>query len=367
MNESVVTIFGTDLQDAVNKVLSASTLFSAHREHQLFRMSPVSSLESFDRGRMVSKSDADLRTLLISVHAQLLYAVAQTFESRFKSVKKASPTMRAEVKRDFDAACVAETSNLRKHLLWLLRSMQATKLRNLMTSVMDKLPQLQMAAFGSIDLPCEVSAQLQDEIDGADKRRNGRGDAAGRKANLNLKPSPKKDENNPRGGKKQKPPTSLDQLLVGGGTSAAETPPNGLSTAQFASQLAASLHRLPDSDELRTAKLASETERADREQQRADREQQRADREQQRADREQQRADTLQGLTDGLRSDLATLRTSSDASSVASSSTPEKDSAQVRQLESEIAFLRKQVIGLTLLMGGDKNAAAGVFNEYMGT
>ena len=359
VNENIVAIFGSKFMQDFDKVIASSTLFRFHREHGLIPTIGASTkMLGLNRGNLTTKSPETLLNLLTGTFAQLYVGIAQTFESAFISVRKASPAHVLETQTKFAKTCTEEAANARKHVLWLLREMEPTKLRSLMTTVVEQLPKLQQSAFAEMQMPQRVATQLQDEMPGAALRTGagagadaGGGSGGGRTRknagkNGDVTISPTKDLPPPKltgGGKKAK---SLEELMgsgAGDGAGAgigAGTP----GTAQFAAILQAQLAKCTSEEEMNAlkSKLAAETLRADR---------------------EKLRADAEQTTADHLRGELSDLRKALDAEAAkgkpaAGSSDPAEKSALVLQLESENGNLRKLNASLILLLGQETSAAA---------
>jgi hypothetical protein len=344
-------IFGNTLFDMFNDVLCASSLYAAHREQGLLSVSaafggetPADFLVRAGHSYLHNLPGPLLKKLLISIHAQLLYAVASSFQRQYDGVAKASPAMVLEITKSHANRNAAELATLRKHVLWMLTELEPAKLRELMMEVTAKIPELTRAAHNTLNLPAKARGQVQDEIQGPREAPN-------------MPPPPAKRPKTThattpgagglslgdmirtgKGGTKPKGPSPED--------AAAPTP-----ASELAAQLAAQLQKFPSEE-----KLNSLTSQVTKLQENLNKETLRADREQQRADGEAAKADTL-------RNELAVLRTKLDSSSTdAAAAKSQGQDALVKALNSEIESLRRQNAGLIMLLGDDKASAASILS-----
>ena len=359
---SVVDIFGQDLLVAFNQVLNSSSLFAAHREHRLFGCTgrtqiDLTAFRLLGRGTLASKADDQLLALLVSVHAQTLYAVAGTFARTFASLKKASKQTIADHQTQLQQANINELTHLRKHTMWLLRDLPADRTRKLLTHVQKQIPELTCAAFETIKdkLPVPAS-RLQDEIPGAKEAAAAQAAHAKRKCNENAGPNKQGRGAGLAGAR------GLDDLYRGVNldpsmrTPLAGTPPTP--AADLYAQLHQQLAKLPKDGEVEELRTSVATLRKE------------LTKETLRGDREEQRADAADKIADDLRGQLSDLRRQLDQSAVAtavaatsaagtsSNAAAGADSAEVQQLKSERDYLRTQVSGLTLLLTADRSDAA---------
>ena len=137
------TLFGPTLRENFNKVLSSSTLFSAHREHAfLNKMGPTPVECLTDPGYLSDVKNK--KALLMSLYAQMLYGVADTFTRKFSSMKKASPAVIAESTRDFIAACSKLIVHVQKHL-----ATTSTMFSKLIVSEVTKDPKPPTSCYGN--------------------------------------------------------------------------------------------------------------------------------------------------------------------------------------------------------------------------
>jgi hypothetical protein len=363
-------IFGKELVESFDKVVGSSSFFAAHREHQLLcfpgaATCPLTTLHALGRGRMALKPAETVLKLLVSVQAQLLYAVAQMFEKKFEGLGKASPAMIQETQRNFATACTQEVANLRKHVFWLMRDTEQNKLRKLMEDLGQKTAELKGAAFQSVTVPARVQSQLQDEIPGAEQRSKAAGNKGGdNSGGAGDKGSDKKGGDSKASGSKR----SLEQMM-GSKLPGMTAPPKGLlttpNTNDFAVQLAAQLRKCPSEEEARAvdaqkAQLEDEvkTLKAQLRDAAAD-----VAKETLRADREKQRFETERATVDQLRGQLTTLQQQIGQAANAEAAGSSGDTAQVIQLKSEISFLRSQVSALMLMIGGEKTTAANLLEQ----
>ena len=293
-------LFGPELLIAANKVIGSSDLFADHREHGLLHpITPLFQLDKLSRRRSTDKEAEQLEALVVSLHAQMLKAVAAVHGRNYSTgTHKMSQAMLGELNREVLQSFAAATAHVRKHLLWLLGDKGAEPLRALMLKVSAKLPELQAAAIAALDLPARASTTLQAEISGAQGLEAQVEKAQGGK--FRKVPGGKPDA-----GKKQASPSAPPPPPGGGGGGAAKKrlaemlgsgpQPVGASPAtDLAAQLQAQLAKCPtaeevgelrkETDSLRV-KLRDETLRADRESQRATAEEGNASREAARAER----------------------------------------------------------------------------------
>jgi hypothetical protein len=254
----VASIFGSSLLTMFNEVLSSSTLFEAHREHGLLvGTDPLSTLRRMSRGTLARKIDEGLETLVTSVYATLLHSVAGTFSKTFEALKKASPSQVMETSKELMTAFLDYELFLRKHILWLLRRVEPTKLKGLLTNVQAKLPAIQTAARTKLAWPVRANALLQDEVPGGRETSGGGGGKAGSNGKAGSRGrlrkiaggpdkeySPTKDlEETPAGsGKAAK---NLQSLLSSGEHYSANSP----GTVDLATQLASQLSKMPSQEE----------------------------------------------------------------------------------------------------------------------
>ena len=345
-------IFGNTLFDMFNDVLCASSLYAAHREHGLLSVSaaiggetPADFLVRAGHSYLHNLPGPLLKKLLISIHAQLLYAVASSFQRQYDGVAKASPAMVLEITKSHANRNAAELATLRKHVLWMLTELEPAKLRELMMEVTANIPELTRAAHNTLNLPAKARGQVQDEIQGPREAPNMPPPPAKRPKINTHATTPGAGGlslgdmiRTGKGGTKPKGPSPED--------AAAPTP-----ASELAAQLAAQLQKFPSEE-----KLNSLTSQVTKLQENLNKETLRADREQQRADGEAAKADTL-------RNELAVLRTKLDSSSTdAAAAKSQGQDALVKALNSEIESLRRQNAGLIMLLGDDKASAASILS-----
>jgi hypothetical protein len=257
-----VDLFGTNLDEMIQQVIMASSFYQAHREHALFGNNGPDArivMHSYARGELLKKTPEMLTKLLLSVHAQLLYAVAYTFEARFAGLRKASKTQILDARNGLTAECAKELAGLRNLIMWLLHGMDHSTLTTILAEVTSQIPTLQKAAIGQLKLPETASGQIQDEITGANSGRARKvpgGDG-------NKKNSPSKPPKHPSGkrGKAGEATPGPAGALFG-------TP----SSDEFARKLMSQLGRGTSEEDVTALrdKLHGETLRADREKLRAD-------------------------------------------------------------------------------------------------
>lgn len=327
------TLFGPELLRATDKVLRTSSLFAAHREHGLLRTGDASSfcsqLKSLARGQLSKKSPEALHSILTALHAQMLYGLAQTKARTFASLKKASAAVLAETRMELNHACVESIGYLRKHVCWLLGAMKPDVLKAVLLKLQEAISPLQQAAFATLDLPEEVPARVQDAIPGQE----------GGEENANALLPPPKSKRTRVGGdatggaKKLKGDQRLEMLMAQGGREGQQPSP----ASELAAQLKAQLGKLPCTEEVESlrAKLREETMRADR---------------------EALRAESEAKTAAALREELSALRTS--INDKAAEPPTMQESEEVKQLKSEITFLRRTNAALTMMLGGERACGA---------
>ena len=343
---STEELLGKDYLASLNRVLSSSSLFAAHREHGLLQStSPVSTLTSLARGALAKKPTEKLETLLIALHAQMFYAVAHQFTRKFASMAKMAGSIIAETHRELLQALAEAAVLAHKQCLWLLAArMNKDDLKALLLKVNQQVPTLQKAATAALKLPKKAAGTIQDEMEGAGdlakqaaaagRTRKAAGGGGGKAA------SPTKEAKDAP----TKRPKGLEELM-----SASQS--QGRHTAELAEQMRRQQGKfvsLEDVEALREEKRAETL---------------RADREQQRADAAEQRAASLDKELSSLRSKLdeQSLAARSAASASASASSSEasiEDHPVVKQLRSQITFLERQNSAMLLMVGGDRPSAA---------
>jgi len=344
-------IFGNALFDMFNDVLCASSLYAAHREHGLLSVSaairgetPADVLVRAGQSYLHNLPGPLLKKLLISIHAQLLYAVASSFQRQYEGVAKASPAMVLEITKSHANRNAAELATLRKHVLWMLTELEPAKLRELMMEVTAKIPELTRAAHNTLNLPAKARGQVQDEIQGPREAPN-------------MPPPPAKKPKTTHATTPGAGGLSLDDMIrtgKGGTKPKAPSPEDAAAptpASDLAAQLAAQLQKFPSEEKLNS--LTSQVTKL----------QENLNKETLRADREQQRADGEAAKADALRNELAALRARLDSSSTdAAAAKSQGQDALVKALNSEIESLRRQNAGLIMLLGDDKASAASILS-----
>ena len=343
---STEELLGKDYLASLNRVLSSSSLFAAHREHGLLQSTnPVSTLTSLARGALAKKPTEKLETLLIALHAQMFYAVAHQFTRKFASMAKMAGSIIAETQRELLQALAEAAVLAHKQCLWLLAArMNKDDLKALLLKVNQQVPTLQKAATAALKLPKKAAGTIQDEMEGAGdlakqaaaagRTRKAAGGGGGKAA------SPTKEAKDAP----TKRVKGLEELM-------SASLSQGRHTAELAEQMRRQQGKfvsLEDVEALREEKRAETL---------------RADREQQRADAAEQRATSLDKELSSLRSKLdeQSLAARSAASASASASSSEasiEDHPVVKQLRSQISFLERQNSAMLLMVGGDRPSAA---------
>ena len=290
-------------------------------------------------------TDDKLECLIVSIHAQMLTAVAHTFSRKYASISKMSTAMLTEVHHEMLLAFSVAIAHVRKHLESMLND-AGDALASMLLKMAVKLPTLQRAAIATLQLSDRLNSTLQAEIAGAENldgslpSKRQKAD----KSNLSSKETSTKNTAAKKADKKRDS-RGVNKTPAPGSTTGSTSDLASLLEAQLSKKWPKSPEVEKELSEIRL-QLNNETLRADRESQRADAEKLKAGAEKTRAD--------------GIAKELGDLRKALDKKHVgeSSTSTSREASDEVKQLRSEVSYLRMTNSALTMLLGKCDSAAA---------